>query len=112
MRVSILLPSLCTYVRTYVCMYVCIYVYLYVCMYVCGCMHYVSIYVCMYVYVCIMYVYVCIYVYIHIQHIKLNTRLNTCTPEARDQLNCVLMPHKCNVRSTCAVFTVLISNGI
>ena len=57
------------------------------------------------------YVRVCMYIlYIYIQHIKLNTRLNT--PEAGGQLNYVLMPHKCKVRSTCAVFTVLISNGI
>ena len=61
-------------------------------------MHYVR--VCMYV---------CVHTYIYnTYHMKHKIK---CT-RGRGQLNYVLMPHKCNERSRCAVFTVLISNGI
>ena len=72
-------------------------------------MHYVSIYVCMYMYaLCTcMYVHMCTYIYNTYQ--MKNWIKHT---RGRGQLNYVLMPHKRNERSRCAVFTVLISNGI
>jgi len=109
-------------VSIYVCMYVwmCMDVCMYIYIYVCGCMHYVFMYVCI-MYMCVrkyvchicMYVcgcmYICVHTYIHntyqMKHKIKYTR-------GRGQLNYVLTPHKCNERSRCAVFTVLISNGI